>query len=212
MPYHVPRLRRGLAALLGTAAVLAAPSAADAATATKSGSCPVQPATKVFSAFGDSANYFLAPGGSFEAGSPSWTLTNAAVDTGNETSYVHGAGDTRSLTVRTGGQAVSPAFCVDPDHPGFRLFVRRTGGNIGRLWIKLRVPTTTGGTRDYIVGTFSGSGSSPWQLTDSLRLSDLVSPLAGKTVQAQVVVIADTVVGQGATWAVDDIYLDPYAR
>lgn len=207
MSDHLPRLRRSLTALLGAAVVLAAPSAARAAAPVPT-SCPVQPSAKVFSAFGDSANYFLAPGGSFEAGSASWQVRSGSVVAGNQDAAALPGGGKQSLALRAGGEAVSPAFCVDSAHPKFRLMVRRTSGMYGLLTVKLRLQRADGSSQDYIVSTTAGGAT--WAPTKPLVLSGLATSLAGPLANVRIVLTADTL--GGATWAVDDVYLDPYAR
>src|ERR687886_323383 len=80
-----PRLGKGLrrVAALTALACFAGPAVAQAA-------CPTAPTVKAFQALGDSSDYFLAPGGSFESGASGWSLTGASVVSGNESSKVHG--------------------------------------------------------------------------------------------------------------------------
>src|SRR3954470_1807152 len=154
-----PKQRRNaLAAVLAAAAVtLVAVPAADA-------SCAAAPTVKAFAAFGDSANYSLAPGGSFESGLAGWSLTGASVVTGNETAKVHGAGDSKSLAISATGKAVSPAFCVGIEHPTFRLFARRTSGTWGVLNVKLRVKGANGVVNETVVAAPSSSDTA-WHPT-----------------------------------------------
>ena len=72
LPYVLrPRgLRAGFTALLSALAVFVVPAAAQAA-------CGSTPTTKAFQAFGDSADYSLAPDGAFEAGGGGWSLNRA---------------------------------------------------------------------------------------------------------------------------------------
>ena len=55
------------------------------------------------------AAYKPAPGGDFEAGSPSWTLTGGAkIVAGNASQQVGGAGDRSSARLPPGASATSP--------------------------------------------------------------------------------------------------------
>lgn len=193
-------MHRGLAALMSVAAVVAAPAAAQAA-------CPSTPTAKVFQAFGDSADYSLVPGGGFESGATGWSLSGASVARGNETYAVGGAGAS-SLAISPGGQAVSPAICVDVARPKLRLFARRTSGSWGVLLVKLRWREPTGAVNETVIGAMTGGTS--WQPSPGLSLATTL-PLwnSGQTLSSQIVLDPDN---YGGGWAVDDVYADPYRR
>jgi hypothetical protein len=195
-------LRPALAALLGAAAICAAPAAAQAA-------CPTAPTTKPFQVFGDGANYSLAPSGAFESGSSGWALSGASVASGNESYKVHGAADARSLAIAATGQAVSPAFCVDITNPYFRFFARRTSGTWGALNVKLRWKDTSGHTNDTVVGSVSASDTG-WHPTQFFGLSSVVGVWSpDQTTSVQIVFDPEDF---GGSWAIDDVYIDPYSR
>jgi hypothetical protein len=201
---HVLRprgLRATLTALLGAAAVLVVPAAAQAA-------CPTAPTTKAFQAFGDSADYALAPDGAFEAGAGGWALSGAAVASGSESFAVHAPRDSKSLAIRATGTAVSPAICVDIDHPTFRFFARRTSGSWGVLNVKLRWKDASGTTNETVVGSL-GTGTA-WQASPALNLSRSL-PLWNSGQNASVQLVFDPE-DFGGAWAIDDVYVDPYAR
>ena len=78
---------------------------------------------KTFAPWLDQANYKAAPGGDFESGSPSWTLTGGAkIVAGNASQQVGGAGDDSSLQLPPGASATSPASCVGLAEPTVRMF------------------------------------------------------------------------------------------
>jgi hypothetical protein len=107
----------------GAAVALAAPAASSAALIS-TGSCDNSTLVQPFAQFGDSAQYKLVPGGSFENGAPGWTLKNgAAVVSGNETLAASGA---HSLYLPAGASAESAPTCVNAAYPTFRLFARNT--------------------------------------------------------------------------------------
>ena len=71
--------------------------------------CSPKPASQAFARWGDTAQYNLAPGGSFEAGTASWSLSGrASMVSGNEPWKVAGAGHSRSLKLPPGASATSP--------------------------------------------------------------------------------------------------------
>lgn len=88
--------------------------------AVPAGTCAPLPTTKAFQKVdGDSADYSVAPNGSFEAGAGGWTLTGGArVVTANENLGI--APGKKALQMPLLSSATSPAFCVDESHPHFR--------------------------------------------------------------------------------------------
>jgi hypothetical protein len=130
------------------------------------------------------------------------------VTSGNESYKVHGAADSRSLAVSPTGVAVSPAICVDIDHPTFRFFARRTSGSWGVLNVKLRWKDSNGTTNETVVGSL-GIGTA-WQASPALSLSRSL-PLwnSGQNATAQLVFDPED---YGGAWAIDDVYIDPYVR
>ena len=199
-PKHV---RSSLTAMLGAAAVaLAVAPAAEAA-------CTATPTTKAFAAFGDYADYNLAPAGAFESGATGWSLAGSWVTNGNEPWKIHGADDSKSLAISAGGKAVSPPICVGIQHPSFRFFARRTSGSWGALNVKLRYQDATGATNEVTVGSVGGSDAA-WHPTPSLALSTVL-PIWNGNQSASVQIVLDPE-DYGGAWAVDDVYVDPYSR
>jgi hypothetical protein len=203
LPYVLrPRgLRTGLTALLSAIAVFVVPAAAQAA-------CQSTPTTKPFLAFGDSNNYSLAPSGGFESGASGWSLSNASVALGNESYSVRAAGDSKSLAIGATGTAVSPPVCIDISRPTFRFFAKRTSGTWGALAVKLRWRDANGATNETVVGSI-GTGTS-WQPTSPLSLASSL-PLwnLDQTLSVQLVFDPEN---YGGSWAIDDVYVDPYGR
>src|SRR6478672_4716425 len=73
-----------------------------------------------FAAWSDSADYALAPGGDFEAGSQDWTLTkNASLTAGNPPYQIHDSAGASSLELPGGAVATSPPMCIDASYPYF---------------------------------------------------------------------------------------------
>ena len=205
MPYvfRPKHLRRSLTAILGAAAVtLAVVPAAEAA-------CTATSTTKAFAAFGDNADYSLAPGGTFESGATGWSLSGSSVANGNESAKVHGSADAKSLAISATGQAVSPSFCVGIQHPSFRFFARRTSGTWGVLNVKLRYKGADGATNETTVGSVS-AGDTVWHPTSSIALSTVLGLWNGDQ-SASVQIVLDPE-DYGGAWAVDDVYIDPYSR
>jgi hypothetical protein len=90
-----------------------------------SADCGYSEPSQMFLAWGDDASYMLAPEGDF-AQTDEWTLGKAA----NVVSWADPfSGAQQSLELGKGGEAATPAMCVDLDNPTFRFFTRDVGGN-----------------------------------------------------------------------------------
>ncbi len=164
------------------------------------------PLSQPFAGFGDSASYSPISGGSFEEGSPGWSLTNAAVVAGNESYGV--AGGSHSLAIQPNGVAVSPAFCVSIAQPTLRFFARQTSGSWGVLNVILRWQEANGTTHETTLGSLQ-SGTA-WKPSPVLALAGTL-PIwqAGETLTARLVLKPEP---YGGAWAVDDAYVDPRMR
>jgi len=195
--------KRTLGALLSTLAValIAVPTAQAA--------CATTPTSKAFAAFGDNADYSLAPGGSFESGTTGWSLNGASVAAGNESYKVHGASDAKSLAVKATGTAASAPFCVAIQHPSFRLFARRTSGTWGVLNVKIRWTDESAVTHETVVGSVSAADTA-WHPTSSFNLAQVLG--IWNSDQAMTARIVFDPEDAGGAWAVDDVYVDPYSR
>jgi hypothetical protein len=194
------RRARSACALLATAlAFAAAPVVAQAG-------CPSSPSSKAFAQFGDEASYVLATGGSFEAGTPGWSLHGASVAEGNESYQV--VSGTHSLAIGSYGVATSPWTCVSSEYPTFRIFARRLSGTSSQpLQVNLRWISLLGLNVETGVASLQSDGS--WQPSPVMRLSrSLPLWMPGETLQVQLVFAP----AGGSSWAVDDVLLDPYSR
>ena len=175
-----------------------------AAPAIASAACPTSPSTAALASYGDSSAYTLLTGGSFEGGAPGWSLTNAAV-----TSASGANGGVHSLVIQPNGTAVSPSLCVSTEYPSFRFFVRQVSGasllsslNVSLRWTVLgMLPVTT------TVATLKPGTT--WTLTPVLKLAKALPLLSSTQVLTISVAFQSSL---GGTWAIDDVYIDPYSR
>lgn len=165
-------LIKGIAASATAAAVFAvAPAVASAA-------CVQSPTTKAFSKVGDTADYSLAPGGSFESGTTGWTLSGGAkVISGNETlgflkgSIVPGS---KSLALPVGAVAISPEFCVDETNPYFRFMAKPDSSMSGYRAVVIY----RNAAGDITNAQFTSSADIKW--ADGAWSASAISPLATK--------------------------------
>ncbi|HYZ81198.1 MAG TPA: hypothetical protein VE571_08020 [Solirubrobacteraceae bacterium] len=195
-----PRVRKtiGRIAALACVAVFVSSGAALGA------QCPTQTTKPQFARWGDTAAYFLVPGGSFE-GTPAqvgWTLSGATLTSGNEPFHINSAADSQSLLVDGGGSATSPALCVDSTMSSLRFFARQTGAG-SDLQVQGIVQTPRG-SFSYTVADLRGGARSAWT---PVQVNVPTSRIPwGMSVAAAVRFV---VPGSGS-WQMDDVYLDPY--
>jgi hypothetical protein len=166
-------------------------------------SCPGS-YSKPFAPWGDTASYTLVGDGGFEGGAAGWSLAGGAkVVSGNETFFVRGAGDTRSLLLPRGSSATSPPVCMVLGRPKARLFAMAPAGS-GSMRVDVMSRNLLG-----ILSVIDGgtvTAGSRWQPTRPLSLlgSNLGSALWATWVQLRFRPIGD------ATLAIDDVYVDPW--
>jgi hypothetical protein len=163
-------------------------------------------ASRVFAPWGDHSNYLLVPGGAFEAGMPSWSLSGGArVVAGNEPNFVRDAADSRSLYVPSGGSALSPTVCFGLGDWHARFFVRNVGSARGSLKVDVAVKSLLGLVSLLDGGTVSASGEWSPSPRVGLTLTNLCSLLGVRAISFRF-----RAVGSGAAFQVDDVYLDPW--
>lgn len=190
-----PRVRK-FAARVAALTCLAIFGGAGAAFA----ACPAQPVSTPFSHWGDDNLYFAVPGGTFQGTTDQlgWSLDNAGLTAGGP----GGPGD-QSLAIDAGGSATSSWFCVDNTMPSFRFFAKQLAPGsdlvvqgVVRLW---------GTTRTFTVADIPDGALTSWGLVEPIKVDTARLP-AGVTLPVEVRFV---VPGNGS-WAIDDIYVDPY--
>jgi hypothetical protein len=204
MSHPVLSSRRNQLAAVLTTALLAL-----AVFAGSSQACSYSGATTVFSPWGDQHNYVLAPDGGFEAGGSGWQLNHgAAVVEGNESYYLHDAGDSRSLSLPAGSSAVSPPVCMAIDTPSFRLVARNGGDPSSQLRVEAAYKLL-GLVRTRTAGTLSAG--SAWTPTQSVSTLLTLSTLVGTLIPSAIEIRFTPLYSKGQ-WQIDDVYIDPFRR
>lgn len=202
---------RLLAAAVTSAAALflvAAPSANAGILVKSATDCTTPPLEQPFTHWGDNSSYVLAPQGSFETGAGGWSLNGASVGSGNESYYVGGGSDSHSLKIGPGGSAVTPTMCVGLDKPTLRFFARSSGGLLGlsTMAVSVRFETSLGLVAELPIGVVLPSGT--WKPSLPMPiLANLLPLLPGQETPVQ---FRFTPVG--ATYYIDDVYVDPRNR
>jgi hypothetical protein len=74
-------------------------------------------------------------------GSTGWSLGGGSVVAGNESWSINGTGQSTSLTIDSGGTAVSPIFCNQKSEPSIRFFYK--GSSRPRVHLHIDVTDTT---------------------------------------------------------------------
>src|SRR5438128_8272627 len=149
------------AATMATGAPVAVSDVADG--------CAGQALEQPFLPWLDPATYVLAPDGALENGGSGWLLTgDAALVSGNESSFVRGPADTTSLSLLDGSSATTPATCISLFHPTLRFFAANSGSPLGTLKVDVLLHDALGNLRTLPIGVISGGSS--WQPTPPLPI------------------------------------------
>lgn len=195
---RVFRVRQALAVPLVASALVAAAWSGPVAAAAAA-TCPPPPtAMKPFTPWGDANDYVLTTGGSFESGTPAWSLSGGArIVSGSASNALDPASDSRSLYLPAGSSATS-ACVTAPQIVGIvRFFVKSSGVAGGSLKVEVLVK---GGV--YQAGEITAG--SEWEPSPML-LSNAPNYKGAVTYQVRL-----TPIGAGAAFTVDDVYFDPY--
>jgi hypothetical protein len=197
----------GLAAL--ASALVAAAFTASPSSAGLLPRCDSQTLQQPFLRWLDPMNYVLAPNGGFEDGSAGWALTGGAkVVSGNESFYVRGGADSKSLSLPTGASATTGEMCIGLLHPTVRLFVSNTGSMLSTLKVEALVTDASGKSHTSPVGLVLGTRA--WQPTLPLLILQNLRSLPLVTDGTTSVAFRFTAQGLLGSWKIDDLYVDPF--
>ena len=199
---HFTRWARRAAVVAAATLAVSTLSSAPAQAATSLTSCGLRSTTKTLAALGDTADYYLAGGGSFEFGQIPWLLNNASRVAGNEPWNVVPGFKASSLRIGPGGTAASGYDCNATGEDSIRFFYRSPGVPGSTLHVSIAVATPFGvAPKTYdLPGTTSG-----WALSGPLAVPNQRGFLG-----AQIVTFAFSTTGTPATWLIDDVLVDPW--
>jgi hypothetical protein len=210
------RLTRKAQIALASASIAAvtgafAPSASAGLLVTSARGCETHAYSQPFARWGDNAQYTPVDGGSFESGTPAWTLTGgSSVVSGNEPFYVRSSSDSKSLRIPQGGTATSRSICVGIHEPTMRFFAKQNGGLLGSLTsvmtVEVLFETSLGVVLSAPVNV--GALNSAWapSLT-GVVVANLLPLMPNDTTAVAFRFRAVT-----GSWNVDDLYVDPIFR
>ena len=191
--------------------------------AAASAACVQAPTTKAFSKAGDSADYSVAPGGSFE-GTHGWALAGGAkIASGNETMGI--TTGSKSLVLPVGSTATSPEFCVDETNPYFRFMAKPTGAMAGYQAIVLYRDSAGKVTQAQFTSSKDITwGDGAWSPSAIAPLAKKIPLTSGATASVQLKFVStgnQVAVGIGfwgkfttntGTTSIDSVMVDPYRR
>jgi hypothetical protein len=199
----------GLGGLVGVN-VLGAQAASAATAQTSVASCTAHSDMTPFAEWGDDSDYFLVPNGDFAQGGTDWDLTGGAsvVDSGEPFGAV--AGDSHSVAIPSGAQAVSEPQCLAIGEEDVRMFVDNPGvaGSVLHVVAQVRNPLT-GLTFESSFDLDSDSMPTGWGPSPTLYIPNLLGGLLDG-ILTQDLTLAFTSHGTPATWNIDDVFVDPF--
>jgi hypothetical protein len=204
-----PLRLRSLAAVLAASAslfvLMATPAHAGLLVKSAVG-CSTPPVSQPFARWGDSSLYSPVANGGLESGGTDWSLSKASVVTGNETFYVQGSKDSKSLSLPAGSSATTRAYCVGLSKPAMRFFARSANtGLLSSLRVDVLFETSLGLSLSLPIGTVSPG--SAWAPSPKLLIIANLLPL----LPGQQTPVAFRFTPQGAgNWWIDDVYVDPH--
>ena len=171
--------------------------------------CAVSPATsQPFLNWGDSHNYFLAPGGNMESdlSAAGWSLAGGAgVVAGSESYDVTGnSADSMSLALPAGSSATTPAICVTIHDPELRFFASNSGDPKSSLGVSAFFVGNDGKPHLRALGNIQAG--SDWTLTDPIKFVNAIQPGPDGSGQVSFVFTPN---GANGNWQIDDLYIDP---
>jgi hypothetical protein len=197
-----------VAALAAVVAAIGAGSALGGRYSSSQG-CPISPATsQPFLSWGDSHNYFLAPGGNMEndLSAAGWSLSgDAGLVAGSESYDVTGnSADSTSLALPNGSSAQTPALCVTIHDPELRFFASNSGDPKASLSVSASFVGNDG--KPHVKDLGKVHAGSDWTLTDPIKFKDAIQPGPNGSGQVSFVFTPN---GANGNWQIDDLYIDP---
>jgi hypothetical protein len=173
--------------------------------------CP-DATTKPFAPWNDYAKYAFVPNGGFENGAAGWTLTGGArVVPGNESFFVHGAGERYALALPPGSTATTAPMCISLFSGKMRFFTANAGDPDARMKVQVLynggVGSVLGGLGRLLgLSEYGYVSSSPaWRPSPAIGMLGGTLPLLTSSVQFRFSAPDD----DGA-FRIDDVYLDPF--
>jgi len=173
-------------------------------TSTTTVPCTTRSTSEYFSKWGDTNQYFLAPGASFVSGAadPWATSGGASTVVGGDPWDVTAAAHPGAVNIPPGGMVKSMSFCVASNESSIRFFYRSPGVNGAALFLNV---TVTSGVNVANNTIDIGSNTAGWAVANVLDLPTIY----GVNGQEDIT-IAFSPANTPATWQVDNVMVDPF--
>lgn len=205
---HRPR-SLAIALVAALTALVGAPVAQAGPLVESAEGCPTSALEQPFLPWLDPSEYVLLGGGTFEAKPDDWALAGASVVSGNEPYNVHGTGETKSLSIGSGGSATSATMCVGLWEPTLRLFVRSGAASaLSKLKVEVLFEDALGNVQAAPIGAVPAVGSTSWNPYQPMAIGVNLLPLIGDKTPVRFRFTAQGSAG----WQLDDVYVDPRMR
>jgi hypothetical protein len=175
-------------------------------TAAAAGSCGARTTTQAFKNWGDTNQYFVVPGATFESGTPGWVFYagqgTPSVVTDQESGKVNGSTHTKALNVPAYSTVMPPNMCINSNEEFLRLFYKDPGVSGAQLLVKMEAWSSAG----RVVQQFTINASSAgWKVSPQIPM-----PNKRDANGEQTITLTITPIGQAGTWRLDDIMVDPW--
>ncbi len=164
-----------------------------------------------FAAWDDNADYFIIKEGNLGSDAIyDWSFGGGELIAENNPNSLHPEEES-SLSLGEGDSAESPTTCVTVDDPTMRFFVRNTGAETGTLSVNAVYLDENFEEHTYHLGTLtSEDAGDAWTPSPTLELA---APLVELLDDGETPVsFRFTAEGEGSSWQVDDVYVDPYGK
>jgi len=170
--------------------------------------CTAPQLVSAFASLGDSRDYVLAPGGSFEGKDlDGWQVQSARVGGGGSPLEVPDTDkNKRSLTIPAGGSATSPAMCVDLHYPTFRLMTKPQKGQ-GQLRVDVIYPDSYNPVFHPVADV--GAQGKDWQASADMPVFPERGGAAPGMRRVALRFTSVAAGGNAGEWRIDDLYVDP---
>ena len=171
-------------------------------TAMAAGECGARSTTAAFARWGDSNQYFVADGGTFELGSTPWVTWGSARTTPNQSPFaMTGLGHTRSMRLPAYSGAGTPPICVFHNEESVRFSYKApyVGATL-EVYIEVSNEQGYADTDTYVTAT-----TRMWDVSQVIDVPNL----RDSNGQQWITIWIQPVDGVG-TWQVDDVMIDPW--
>jgi hypothetical protein len=164
-----------------------------------------------FTQWEDVADYFLVTQGDVSGSASEWDLFNGGEVVADNNPFSLHTDETASLALTAGETVTAPLVCVGTDTPTMRFFAKNTGAETGTLRVSVTYEDSDYDTHTVDLATLtSADAGAEWTPSPVV---DLTAPLVALLEDDETPVwFSFSAEGEGSSWQVDDVYVDPYGK